>query len=156
MARLATVFVLLGVVLFAASCAQPATGVSVEGAWIAAPLGESDSASGFAIIHNGAGADDRLVSVSSPRAGEVMLHEMNMDGGLMTMRPLEGGLRVPARGDAELAPNGAHLMFMGMESALVMGETVPVVLQFEQAGVVSVDFTVSDHAPTADAHKTHD
>lgn len=156
MARPLIASALFGIALFATSCAQPDTGVSVDGAWIATPLGEANEASGFATIHNGGGVEDRLLSASSPRAGEVTLHEMNMDGPVMTMRPLEGGLLVPAHGDAELATDGAHLMFMGVGTALTAGETVPVVLRFEHAGAVSIDFTVADHAPTADAHETHD
>ena len=91
-----------------------------------------------------------MLSASSPRAGEVTLHEMNMDGMVITMRPLVGGLSVPAHGEATLDPSGAHLMFVRVAAPMTTGETVPVVLQFEHAGAVSVDFKVADAPPPAD------
>jgi len=41
-------------------------------------------------IENKGKETDRLVSASSPVAGIVQIHEMKMEGGMMTMREISG------------------------------------------------------------------
>jgi copper(I)-binding protein len=78
---------------------------------------------------------------------------MRMEGDMMQMRPLTEGLPVPADGVATLAPGGAHLMFMEITAPFVDGETVPVTLTFERAGVVEATLVV--RAPGTVAHGAH-
>src|SRR3546814_19094022 len=67
---------------------------------------------GFVTIRNGGSEDDVLVSISSPAAQVVELHEMAMEGEVMKMRKLEAGIPVPAGQAVELKPGGLHMMFM--------------------------------------------
>lgn len=97
---------------------------------------------GFLTIENTGAEADRLVSVTSPAAADVQIHEMAMEGEVMKMRQLPDGLELPAGQTVELAPGGFHLMFMGLKQAFVEGETVPVTLVFEKAGTVDVDLAV--------------
>ena len=56
-------------------------------------------------------------AASGDSAGKVEIHEIAMDNGVMTMRPLEGvGDR--ARQDREAAPGGYHLMLMELKNPL--------------------------------------
>jgi copper(I)-binding protein len=64
------------------------------------------------------------------------------DGGVMTMRPVEGGLPIPAGGAVKFAPGGLHLMIVGLSTPLVRGDKVPVSLKFEKAGDIAVSFEV--------------
>lgn len=96
---------------------------------------------GYLKITN-AGADDRLVSASSDRAGSVQIHEMKMDGGIMEMRELKDGLAVPANSTVELKPGSYHLMFMNVAQPFKEGEMVKAKLVFEKAGSVDVEFAV--------------
>ena len=49
----------------------------------------------------------------------------------MRMRPLAGGLEVPAGGEVALKPSGMHLMLIGLKRPLVEGETVAITLLFD-------------------------
>lgn len=97
---------------------------------------------GFMVINNAGKAEDRLVSASTPVAEEVQLHTMTMDGGVMRMRQVEGGIVVPAQGKLELKPGSFHVMFMGLKRPLAEGERFPVTLRFQKAGAIKVDFAV--------------
>ncbi|OYU42672.1 MAG: hypothetical protein CFE44_22675, partial [Burkholderiales bacterium PBB4] len=67
-----------------------AQSVDVQGAW-ARPTVPGQKATG-AYMRLTAGTDAKLVSASSPVAGVVELHEMKMEGDVMQMRALAGGL----------------------------------------------------------------
>ncbi|WP_134680494.1 copper chaperone PCu(A)C [Paracoccus ravus] len=99
-------------------------------------------AGGYAIIANTGAQDDRLISASSPRAGEVQIHEMTMNGNVMKMRELPEGLPIPAGETVALKPGGYHLMFLGVTQPYAEGETVPATLVFEKAGSIDLDFEV--------------
>ena len=74
------------------------------------------------------GADDRLVSATSDRAGSVEFHEMKMDGGVMQMRELPNGVALPAKDTVELKPGGYHVMFMNVAKPFKEGEMVKATL----------------------------
>ena len=123
--------------------ASAARTLEVRNGWAAPTPGGVQVAAGYLTIVNGAGADDRLVSASSPRAAQIEVHEMSMDGAIMRMRPVAGGLAVPAGATVTLSPGGGlHLMFMGVTQPFAEGETIPVTLTFEHAGDVAVELRV--------------
>lgn len=116
--------------------------ITVANSWATiAPTGVNQAA-GFLTISNTSGADDRLLSASSPRAAQIEVHEMGMDGSMTTMRPVKNGIAVPAGATVTLNPSGNHLMFVGLSSPLGIGDTVPVTLTFEKAGAVQVELPV--------------
>ncbi|MGH6951490.1 MAG: copper chaperone PCu(A)C [Vitreimonas sp.] len=152
---------LLAVVLFAAACgAPPATqqaprALEVQDAWAAPTPGGVDVAAGYLTIVNDSGADDRLMSATSPRAERVEVHDMSFEGGVMRMRAVEDGLAVPAGTMVALEPGGQHLMFHGVRAPFAEGERIPVTLKFAQAGDVSVELPVQRAAAAAPAHVGH-
>lgn len=97
---------------------------------------------GFVTITNKGGEDDKLVSATSDKAGEVQLHEMAMEGDVMKMRQLNDGIAIPAGETVELKPGGLHLMFFKVSEPFKEGETVNVTLTFEKAGAVDVALPV--------------
>lgn len=111
---------------------------------------------GYLKITN-SGAADRLVSASSERAERVEFHEMKMNGTIMEMRELDGGLAVPANSTVELKPGGYHVMFMNVTQPFKEGEMVKAKLVFEKAGPVDVEFAVGPVAGNKgyDAHSEH-
>ncbi|MCT4494779.1 copper chaperone PCu(A)C [Bosea minatitlanensis] len=112
---------------------------------------------GYLTIENTGTAPDRLVSVAAPFAARSEIHEMATKDGIMTMRPLENGVEVPAGGKVEFKPGGYHIMFMELKQPLKQGETVKGTLTFEKAGSVAVEFTGDSIAAKggADAHQGH-
>lgn len=97
---------------------------------------------GYLKISNAGDEEDRLVSVSSPRAARVEVHEMTVDNDVMKMRAVTGGVAIPSKGAVSFQRGGLHLMFMQPQTPFQAGETVPVVLNFEKAGAVSADLSV--------------
>ena len=124
-------------------------GLELSGAYLRATLPKAPVGGGFLTIVNTGTVDDRLVSAASPAAGDVQLHEMTMDGGVMKMRRLADGIPIPAGKTVALSPSGLHLMFMQLKQALVEGTTVPVTLTFEKAGPIELQFAVGGIAAKA-------
>ncbi len=115
--------------------------LQIENAYTRATVPGQQVAGGFFKIEN-KGAVDQLISVTSPVAGEVQLHEMAMEGNVMKMRQVKD-IPIPAGGSVELKPGGLHLMFMNIKAPLATGEMVPVKLKFAKAGEVEVKMPVN-------------
>jgi copper(I)-binding protein len=99
-------------------------------------------AGGYLTIENKGTAPDRLVSGSGDIAGKVEIHEMAMNNGVMTMRPLDKGLAIEPGKTVKLAPGGYHLMLMDLKQPLKQGDKVPLTLEFEKAGKVALSLDV--------------
>jgi copper(I)-binding protein len=110
---------------------------------------------GFMTITNKGATEDRLISGTSPVAAQVQLHTMTMDGGVMRMRQVQGGIAVPARSTLELKPGSFHIMFMGLKRPLRQGERFPVTLRFERAGSVTVRVLVQPVTSTGPIGSGH-
>src|SRR5262245_22965076 len=83
--------------LFAASAqAQEvrAGDLVISQAWSRATPGGAKIAGGYLTIDNKGSTPDRLVSIAGEVAGKVEIHEMAMNNGVMTMRPLDKGLPI--------------------------------------------------------------
>lgn len=85
---------------------------------------------------------DRLVSVESPDANIVQIHESRMESNMMMMQQLRDGLPLAAGQATALEPGGNHLMLLGVKEPLVAGDTVALKLIFESAAPVEVTATV--------------
>lgn len=116
--------------------------LEIEHPWARATPGGATVGGGYLVVKNSGATPDRLVSVASPVAGRVEIHEMAMTNGVMTMRPLPDGLAVPAGGSVALKPGSYHIMFMGLKQPLKEGEMVEGTLTFEKAGALPVKFKV--------------
>ena len=99
---------------------------------------------GYVTITNNGSEADMLIGVSVDFAGKSELHEMAMDGDVMKMREVVGGIVIAAGETVTLKPGGLHLMFMGMQRQLNVGESYPATLTFEKAGTIDVNLNVAD------------
>jgi copper(I)-binding protein len=99
-------------------------------------------AAGYLVIENRGTAPDRLVGGASEISDRLEIHEMKMRGGVMTMRPLEGGLEIAPGQSVTFEPSGYHLMFLDLKAPPVEGKTFKGTLVFEKAGKVDVEFAV--------------
>ncbi|MCX7345228.1 MAG: copper chaperone PCu(A)C [Alphaproteobacteria bacterium] len=109
----------------------------------------SDVAAGFMKITNTGTADDRLVSATAAITGTVQLHDMKMEGDVMKMSEIPGGIVIPTGQTVELKPKSLHVMFMDLKRAPVEGEQFKGTLTFEKAGTVEIDYEVTAQAPEA-------
>ena len=124
----------------------------IEHPWARATPPGAPVAGGFLTVRNAGKTEDRLVSATSPDADKVEIHEMRMDGGVMRMRRMDGGLTISPGGTLTLAPGGFHLMFIGPKHPFVAGQTVTATLRFEQGGERTVRFDVRAMGAGAPAH----
>jgi periplasmic copper chaperone A len=62
---------------------------------------------------------------------------------MMSMRPVPGGVEIPANGTVKFAPGGYHLMFMDIDAPFADGQEIPVTLTFEKAGPVEASLKVA-------------
>jgi copper(I)-binding protein len=102
---------------------------TVKDPWVRGTVAQQTATGLFVQLTSAAGG--KLVSVASPVAAMVEIHEMAMDGDVMKMRALPGGLELPAGKMVELKPGGYHVMLMGLKQTLKDGDTVPVTLVVE-------------------------
>lgn len=116
--------------------------IVVSQAWSRATPRGARIGGGYLTIENRGGAPDRLVGATAEIAGKVEVHEMSMDNGVMKMRPLPAGLAIDPGKTVTLAPGGYHLMMTDLKAPLKEGDTVPVTLEFEKAGKVTLSLDV--------------
>lgn len=111
-------------------------------AWARATPGGAKIGGGYLTIENKGSTPDRMIGGSADVAGKIEVHEMAMNNGVMTMRPLDKGLTIEPGKTVKLAPGGYHLMLMDLKSPLKQGDKVPLTLEFEKAGKVKLSLDV--------------
>jgi copper(I)-binding protein len=119
----------------------------------ATPKGASIGGAYMTIVNKGSDAD-RLIGGSTAVAGEFQVHEMTMRNGVMTMRPVEGGLEIKPGQTVELKPESFHIMLVGLKQPLTKGEHMKATLEFAKAGKVDVEYEVEAigaHGPSGAA-----
>ena len=122
--------------------AQAAEAIVVTGAVSRATPAGAPTGIGYMTITNDGNDADRLVSASSPAVDHVEIHEMAVKDGIMTMRPVPGGLPVPPHGSVVLKSGGYHLMLIHPKQPFRAGDVIPVTLNFEKAGIERVNLSV--------------
>lgn len=131
--------------------------VEVQNAWARATVKGQMASGAFMTLTAKDGA--KLVGAASPVAGVAQVHEMKMDGGVMKMNEVKGGLDLPAGKAVALKPGGYHVMLMDLKEQLVKDSTVPVTLIFKDAkGVESkleLKLPVATTAPDGMAGMDH-
>ena len=128
--------------LLLAACGGGPPDIQLTDAWARETRAGQTSGAVYLTIRNAGGSADRLTAVSTPAASMAQLHESRNDNGVMRMRHLPDGIAIPAGGEVRLAPNGQHIMLMGVREALTVGRPVTVRLTFERSGERQVPVTI--------------
>ncbi|MEQ1539551.1 MAG: copper chaperone PCu(A)C [Sphingorhabdus sp.] len=128
--------------------------IQIVDPWAPATIGTLSTGAGYMTIINTTTRDDRLLSASSPWAEDVTLHVSTFDGRITRMEKLEAPT-VPAGGELKFSPGANHLMFTGLYSPFVAGDSVPVTLKFERAGEVAVMLRVLPLGERPSGHHDH-
>ena len=136
-------------VIFAALAIQSAQAADVtvgslkiSSPWARATPKGASVGGGYMTITNTGAAPDRLVGGSTDIAKSLEVHEMKMEGGVMKMRPVAGGLEIKPGQTVTLDPSGYHVMLVGLKEQLKQGSHFKATLEFAKAGKVDVDFMV--------------
>jgi copper(I)-binding protein len=106
---------------------------------------------GYMTITNTGTASERLTGGSSAVAQSFEVHEMKMEGGVMKMRPVAGGIEIKPGQTVTLDPDGDHVMLVALKEQLKQGSRFKATLEFAKAGKVEVDFVVEGMGAKAPA-----
>lgn len=132
-----------------------AADIMVKDAYARSASAVAKTGAAFMIIENTGSEDDQLVEARSDVSVRVELHTHLSDGdGILRMVEVKDGFTIPAGGSHALERGGDHVMFMGLNEALVDGETVAVTLVFENAGEIEVEIPI-DSKRMPDGHGGH-
>lgn len=131
----------------------------IEHPWAKPSLKGVANGAAFLTIRNIGTEDDTLVAARADVSKAVELHTHMREGGIMRMRRVEGGIKVPAGKTVKLAPGGYHIMLIGLKAPLVKGSKFPLTLEFAKAGEVKTEVWVEqpteDGRPADHKHMSH-
>ena len=120
---------------------QPGDGVTATQAWSRATPPGADTAAVYITLK--APTTDKLVAVTTPEAKKAEIHTMTMNGNVMIMRDVPGGLALPAGLPVALQPGGYHIMLTGLTSPLKLGQTFPLHLTFAISPAIDITARVA-------------
>ena len=112
---------------------------TLEGAWIRLLPPNVTTTAAYVTIN--ATHSDQLLAVTTDIAERVEMHETTMDDGVMSMRPIRS-IELAENESTLLAPNGKHLMLIGLKRPLVEGEKVTLNFELKESPAMSHEFTV--------------
>ncbi len=137
-----SLFLALALALFAFSYSHAEDTITVTDAWVREVPPASTISAAYMKIANSGSEDDKLVSASSTAAETAEIHLSSVDDKGVAKKEKVDGVAVPAGGAAELKPGSYHIMLIGLKEPLEDGENVEIVLDFENAGQVTVSAPV--------------
>ena len=136
-----TLAAVFGVLLM--SSGAIAGGIMIDDAYARSNGKMAKAGAAFMMIYNHSDTDDRLISVSSEAAKMVQLHtHLKSDDGVMKMRHVPDGFLVPAHGMHMLSRGKDHLMFVGLTARWQHGQSIPLTLVFENAGIINIEVEI--------------
>ena len=96
----------------------------------------------YMTVTNKGSEADRLIGALLPIAGNLEVHQMTMDKGVVSMRPVQGGLEIKPGQTVVLNPESSHIMLMGLKQPLAQGAHIKVTLDFAKAGRLDLEYVV--------------
>jgi hypothetical protein len=132
---------------FAATLAQAGDygvgSIQITQPWARATPKGAPTGAAYMTITNKGTASDRVSCVSDDASALCQIHSMTMTGGVMQMRPVEGGLEIKPGETVTFKPGGYHIMLVDLKHALVQGQAVKATLKFDHAGSIDVDYPIA-------------
>jgi copper(I)-binding protein len=131
-----------------ASSAAAEPEVSIADAWVKATVGTEDPTmtAAFGVLTNHTDKALTIISATNDVTDRTELHEMAMVDGAMVMRPIAGGIPIPANGTTALAPGGLHVMIMEAKAPIAPGDDVTVILTMNDGSTLLVHATAKEFA----------
>jgi copper(I)-binding protein len=133
------------VISLTATAAQPqvvkADDLTISAAWSHATAAGTTSGAVYFTIENAGKQLETLLRASSPVAGEVIFHRTTGPAGALQMEQLWTIDLVPGR-TVKFEPGARHVMLNDLTGPLMAGTVVPITLQFQHAGAVTLQVQV--------------
>lgn len=129
----------------AAAAAQPmsisADDLTISPAWAhATPEGATDGAVYFSIRNSGRQLET-LLRASTPLASETLFNRTTREDGVARVEQL-WTIDLVAGRTVKFEPGARHVMLKGLQQPLVAGTRIPLTLQFQHAGMVTLQVQV--------------
>jgi copper(I)-binding protein len=134
--------ILLNMSVVAVAQQFKANSIVIEQPWIRATPGGAKVAGAYMTITNTGSEPDRLIGGVLPQAGRFEIHQMKMDGNVMQMGEVQGGLEIKPGQKIEFNPNGYHVMLVDLREPFKQGDILKGQLRFEKAGAVDIEYRV--------------
>jgi copper(I)-binding protein len=137
--------VLAGTTILASSAAAgdyDVGSIHISQPWARATPKGAATGAGYMTLTNKGTAPDKVSCISDDASVQCQIHTMSMEGGVMKMRPVEGGLEIKPGESVTLKPGSDHMMFLSLKHPLEQGQTVKATLKFEHAGTIDVNYPV--------------
>ena len=103
----------------------------------------SDNTTAYMLIENLTKKDVRIVGAESDVSAFTELHSHKMDGDTMIMRH-EKYIDVDAGESVRFAPNGYHIMLIGLDKRVKHGEKATITLKYDDGTSQAFTFDVID------------
>lgn len=107
--------------------------ITVTDPWARATVEGQSMGGAFLAITNDSNYDAALVGVATDVAHHAEMHIMQEANGMMQMVQVQK-IDIPAHQTVTLAPKGKHIMLMGLDHALSVGQNVGLKLKFKENG----------------------
>jgi copper(I)-binding protein len=126
---------------WSAACAA----LHVVDAWARPAAAGMPNSAAYMLLLNLTESDETLVSASTDVAEAVELHEVVMgENDMMQMRPVEGGIAIPAGSATLLQPGGLHVMLINLAAELQVDDTLDLTLTFTEHGDVTLTIPIRE------------
>ncbi|HXF52875.1 MAG TPA: copper chaperone PCu(A)C [Hyphomicrobiaceae bacterium] len=135
--------------------------IRISDLWARATPKGARTGSAYMTLTNTGSEADRLVGGTAEPSRAFELHRMSMDGGIMKMRAVSGGIAIGPGQTVQLEPGGYHAMLIDLKEALLSGQRFKGTLVFEKAGTVEVEYEIravgagAGTAPAKGGHGGH-
>lgn len=116
--------------------------IQIDHPYARATVPQQSSGGAYLTVENNGKTDDKLIKVESNIARSVEIHNMEMVGDVMKMRAVDG-IELKAGSKVSMAPGGGyHIMLIGLNQQLKVGDKFPLTLYFAKAGKIEVAVVV--------------
>ena len=122
------------------------TDLRIDDAWVRSMPEGTDRTAAYFTITNASQSDWRMSAARTDAAGTTELHVTTIENDVMQMRHVDG-FDIAAGETYRLEPGGPHIMLLDVDGQLAEGDSVVVVLVFEEAGNEGASTEVEITAP---------
>ncbi len=121
-------------------------------------VGAANDPTGAYFLLQNAGGSDTLLGASSTAAASVVLQIIDPTTTTSTPEAASIGgtyitverIDIPGFTDMKFIPGGNQLLLSGLTSPLIIGQKIPITLQFERAGAITLQAEVQPYTVIAD------
>jgi copper(I)-binding protein len=121
-------------------------------------VGAANDPTGAYFLLQNAGGSDTLLGASSPAAASVVLQIIDPTTTTSTPEAASIGgtyitverIDIPGFTDMKFIPGGNQLLLSGLTSPLIVGQKIPITLQFERAGAITIEAEIQPYTVIAD------